>query len=141
MPSLCNMVGKTGFIEIPVSGDEPLIAYYRRGRRSPREQIVLLTQQRELQALQEGEVPEPRMLELMVEMLADTVVSWNLTDDEGQPIPTTKEALLDVDLGVLVVVSQEIGRQNQIDPLSGSDSKRGSSQTASLEPLPTTTPS
>jgi hypothetical protein len=135
MPSLKNMIGETGFVEIPVANDEPLIAYYRRGRRSPREQIAVLKQQRELQAMQSDGVPDPRMMELLVEMMAETIVSWNLTDNDGAPIPTTKEALLDVDMDILVSISQEIGRANTVDPLRNGGSKPGSSQTESSEPL------
>lgn len=141
MPRLPNMVGETGTIEIPVSHDEPLVVTYKRGRRSPREQIDILKQQRELAAMQSDGTPDPRMIELMVEMLSETIVAWNLTDADGGLIPTTPEALLDVPMDVLVSISQEIGRQQQIDPLSSGGSSSGLSVVASSEPRPTTTAS
>lgn len=32
-----------------------------------------------------------------VELLADRMISWNLEDEEGQPVPTTLEAILSED--------------------------------------------
>lgn len=140
MPRLSNMVGETGFIEIPVSNDEPLIVFYRRGKQTPRVQIKILTAQRELAALQVDGVPHPKVIEMMTEMLADLIVSWNLTDDNGNPVKTDAESLQDVNTDLLTGITTEIGRQAQVDPLNNGGSSNGLSAVARSEPLPTTTP-
>lgn len=126
MPSLRNMVGETGVIEIPVSNDEPLVVHYRRGVMTPRRQMKILRTQREL-AEAAGDAPDPAVLLVMVELLSDLIVSWNLTTDAGLPIPTDIESLQDVEMEILTSIMQEIGRQGRPDPLSGGGSNNGSS--------------
>lgn len=139
MPRLSNMVGDTGKVEIPVPGDEPLIVEYRRGVMTPRRQIKMLTMQRQLQS-QDGKIAAGAdALNGLCEMMADLVVSWNLTDDDRQPIPITTEAMLDVDLSILTAIVEEIGRGMSPDPLSGNGSSNGSTPRDGLEPLPITT--
>jgi hypothetical protein len=128
------MIGETGTIEIPVMNDEPLIVVYKRGKRSPRENVRILTAQRKLNEASADGTPDPEMFSVMVGMLADSVVSWNLTDDDGAPIGTDPESLMDVDLDILTAIAGEIGRQSNIDPLSKSGSNNGSTPEADLEP-------
>lgn len=142
MPKLSNMVGETGQIEIVSRGEEPLVVTYRRGVMTPRLQKDLikfeaLRQSADAAAL--GAAPEA--IDFLCSMAARLIQSWNLTDDDGAPIGTDPEALLDVDLGLLTTVLQEIGRAMSPDPLNGSDSSNGSSQTGSSEPRLITTAS
>lgn len=140
MPSLRNMVGETGVIEIPVSNDEPLVVHYRRGVMTPRRQMKILQTQRGI-ATAAGDTPDPQVLMVMVELLADLIVSWNLTTDAGLPIPTDLDSLQDVEMEILVAIMTEIGRQGRPDPLSGDGSNNGSSPTASSGPRQIGSPS
>jgi hypothetical protein len=141
MPKLRNMLGETGTVEIPVPDDDPLIVTYRRGVLTPRLQIKLLTLQGRMQGAGGKAPADPEALSTMVEVFANLIESWNLTDDEGQMIPTTAEALQDVDMSILTLVMQEIGRAVGPDPLSESGSSNGSTPGADPEPRPITTAS
>jgi hypothetical protein len=138
MPKLSNMLGETGRIEIECPGDEPLVVEYRRGAVTPRLQGKLAEIQREIAASGEDAVPSADALLTLCELYAQTIASWNLTDDDGAQIPTDAEHLMDVDFGTLNLVMQEIGRQVRPDPLSESGSSSGSSPTASSAPRPIT---
>lgn len=138
MPKLRNMLGETGRIEIECPGDEPLVVEYRRGAVTPRLQGKLSEIQREIAERGEDAIPSADALATLCELYAQTIASWNLTDDDGKPIPTDAEHLMDVDFGTLNLVMQEIGRQVRPDPLSGSGSSSGSSPTASSAPRPIT---
>jgi hypothetical protein len=141
MPKLRNMLGDTGTIEIECPGDEPLVVEYRRGAVTPRLQGKLAEIQREIAAHGEDAVPSADALQTLCDLYAQTIVAWNLTDDDGVTIPTDAEHLQDVDFGTLNLVMQEIGRQARPDPLSGNGSSNGSSPGASSEPLLITTAS
>jgi hypothetical protein len=141
MPRLRNMLSETGTVEIPVPGDEPLVVEYRRGAVTPRLQGKLADVQAQLEARGEGTSPSGEFLSMLCRVYAQTIVSWNLTDDGGAVIGTDEESLLDVDFGTLNMVMQAIGRQTRPDPLSGNGSSNGSSATADSEPLLTTTAS
>jgi hypothetical protein len=141
MPKLRNMLGETGTIEIEVPGDEPLVVEYRRGAVTPRLQARLAEIQRESAAYGENALPSPEAVTTLCELYAQTIVGWNLTDDDGVAIGTDADTLADVDFGTLNLVMQEIGRAVRPDPLSGSGSSNGSSPTASSEPLQTITAS
>jgi hypothetical protein len=141
MPKLKNMLGDTGTVEIAVPGDEPLVVTYRRGAVTPRLQGRLADVQREIEARGENTPPSSEMLGLLCQLYAQTIVSWNLTDDDGTVIPTDAESLQDVDFGTLNMVMQAIGAEVRPDPLSGNGSSNGSSPTADSEPLLITTAS
>ena len=141
MPKLRNMLGETGTIEIECPGDEPLVVEYRRGAVTPRLQGKLAEIQREIAANGEDAVPSADALQTLCALYAQTIVSWNLTDDDGSVIPTDTESLADVDFGTLNMVMQAIGAEVRPDPLSGNGSSNGSSPTADLEPLQTITAS
>jgi hypothetical protein len=141
MPKLGNMLGETGTIEIPVPGDDPLIVTYRRGVLTPRLQKNMVQFQARVQG-GDGKAPaDPAALDFMVDIFARLIASWNLTDDAGQVIGTDAESLSDVDMGILTLVMQEIGRAVSPDPLSGNGSSNGSTPGADLEPRPSTTAS
>jgi hypothetical protein len=135
------MLGETGTIEIDCPGDEPLVVEYRRGAVTPRLQGKLAEIQREIAAHGEDALPSADALDIVCEMYAQTIVSWNLTDDDGRVIGTDADALHDVDFGTLNLVMQEIGRQTRPDPLSGNGSSNGLSPAASSAPLLNTTAS
>jgi hypothetical protein len=141
MPKLKNMLGDTGTIEIAVPDDEPLVVTYRRGAVTPRFQGKLADTQAALEARGENTPPSSEMLRLLCEMYAQTIVSWNLTDDDGSVIPTDAEHLADVDFGTLNMVMQAIGAEVRPDPLSVSGSSNGSSPTDASGPLLITTAS
>jgi hypothetical protein len=141
MPKLKNMLGETGTVEIPVPDDEPLIVVYRRGAVTPRLQGKLADVQREIEAAGENTPPSSEMLMLLCQMYAQTIVSWNLTDDDGAVIPTDAESLADVDFGTLNMVMQAIGAEVRPDPLSVGGSNNGSLVMANSEPLRTITAS
>lgn len=132
MPKLSNMLGETGTIEIPVPHDEPLVVTYRRAAMTPRRQGKMVEAQRLLKdpsAMAEGDA-----LLLLCDVYAGLIESWNLTDDAGAPIGTTADALADVDLGVLTLIADAIGKAVTPDPLSNGGSSNGSSQRGSSEP-------
>jgi hypothetical protein len=135
MPRLRNMLGDTGTVEIAVPDDEPLVVTYRRGVLTPRLQIKLLSLQGRMQAGQGKQAAGADDLATLVEVFASLIESWNLTDEQGAVIPTTTEALQDVDMSILTLVMQEIGRAVSPDPLRSGGSSNGSSPTAGLEPL------
>jgi hypothetical protein len=141
MPKLRNMLGETGTVEIECPGDEPLVVEYRRGAVTPRLQGKLAEIQRQIAAAGEDAIPSADALTTLCELYAQTIVSWNLTDDDGAAIPTDGEHLMDVDFGTLNLVMQEIGRQARPDPLSENGSSSGSSATASSGPRLITTAS
>jgi hypothetical protein len=141
VPKLTNMLGETGTVEIPVPDDEPLRVVYRRNAVTPRLQQKLSDAQAEIAAAGDDRPPSSATIRTLCELYAGTIVSWNLTDDDGAGIGTDAESLADVDVGTLNLVMQEIGRQVRPDPLSGGGSSNGSSPTASSAPLPTTIPS
>jgi hypothetical protein len=140
MPKLKNMLGDTGTVTIAVPDDEPLIVEYRRGAVTPRLQGRLADLQAEIAASGEA-APGSEMLGLLCQLYAQTIVSWNLTDDDGAVIPTDAEHLADVDFGTLNMVMEAIGAEVRPDPLSGSGSSNGSSPTAVSGPLLITTAS
>jgi hypothetical protein len=139
MPKLRNMLGDTGTIEIECPGDEPLVVEYRRGAVTPRLQGKLADIQREIAEAGADAVPSAGALVTLCELYAQTIVAWNLTDDDGVTLGTDADALSDVDFGTLNLVMQEIGRQVRPDPLSGNGSSNGSLPMASSEPLLTIT--
>jgi hypothetical protein len=136
MPRLKNMTGATGTVEIPVANDEPLIVTYRRGAMTPRMQARALG----LQKMDPATVTPETVLGVC-EIYAQIIAAWNLTDDEGVVIPTTAEALADVDFGILNLVIAAIGREQTADPLSENGSNNGSFPTAGSESYLITTAS
>lgn len=142
MPKLSNMLGETGQVEIECPGDEPLIVVYRRGSLTPRLQAHVADAQRAAQrASAAGEPPPNEAIMAMVDIGAVSWVSWNLKDADDVVIPIDVEHLSDVAFFTLNLIWTEIGRQKEVDPLSGNGSSNGSSPTAGSEPHPITTAS
>lgn len=53
--------------------------------------------------------PTPQVVNTMVSTLVDVIVSWNLEDDDDQPIPVTDAALRDLDPDFLGAVFEAWG--------------------------------
>jgi hypothetical protein len=79
-----------------------------------------------LSAVSSGNTPEALVLDL-----ATLLVSWDLLDDKGKPIPITAESLRRVSLEVLNVVLGAINADMLPDPTPAATSN-GSSPTGSL---------
>jgi hypothetical protein len=144
MPRLSRMLGPTAELTIPIDGDEPLIVTYRRAALTPRLQARLADLQRAFAATAGDDAALPPSGEqqyALCELYARLIVGWNLTDDDGEVIPTDAESLADVDYATLSMVSQAIASETQADPLSGSGSSNGSSPTADSGPRLITTAS
>lgn len=140
MPKLRNMVGETGTVEIAVPGDEPLVIVYRRGSLTPRLQVRAIEFRRLIEASRFDEL-EPQHVTLICDLLAASLVSWNLTDDDGETLPIDPESLANVDMPTLTMIANRLQEETQADPLSGDGSRNGSSPTASSADLLTTTTS
>jgi hypothetical protein len=72
----------------------------------------------------------------MVELLADRIVSWNLEDEQGRPVPTTREAMLTEDADMILDICSQW--QQAIAGVSAplvSDSSSG--ETSAVESIPT----
>lgn len=124
MPKLASLLRDRGRIEIDVPNDEPLVVEYRRDIMTPRMQarMALMQQASDPTSAQDA-------LDFFCDLYAKLIVSWNLTDADGAPIPTDAESLKDVQIEVLSLIAREIGRQATPDPLSGGSSSNGSSPT------------
>lgn len=138
MPKLSNMLGENGRIEIAIPGDDPLVVEYRRGTLTPRMQARMAL----FQDVKAGDASRAaEALDFFCDVYARLIVSWNLTDDDGDPIGTDAESIRDVPLDALTTVAQAIGRATAPDPLSGNGSSDGSTPrgASALTPFPTTT--
>ena len=134
MPKLRNMLGETGTIEIPVPGDDPLIVTYRRASLTPRMQSRLAEAQATARTEGADALAGREAIGILCEFYARAIVSWNLTDDDGQPLGTDAESLQDVDFSILNLITDEIGKAVRPDPLSDSGSNNGSTPGADQEP-------
>lgn len=54
----------------------------------------------------------------LVDVLSSLLVRWDLLDDEGQTIPTTKERMLTLPKGFLLDVYRFLGSSNSPNPAS-----------------------
>lgn len=54
----------------------------------------------------------------MVDVLASLLVRWDLLDDDGEPIPTTKDRLESLPKGFLLDVLRFLGSSNSPNPAS-----------------------
>jgi hypothetical protein len=67
-----------------------------------------------------------------LELLAEALVSWDITDDAGVPIPTDAERLVTVPLEILNQVAWDIFEEMSPKARSGGKSAAGSPRTGSL---------
>lgn len=60
----------------------------------------------ELQKLQARAVDDPDAGEQVIRRLSDVLVSWNLEDDDGQPVPATFDGLASQDFPFVLAIFQ-----------------------------------
>lgn len=60
--------------------------------------------------------------EAIVDQLAGLLVSWDVVDDDGKPVPLTKDVLLDLPSKVIVAISEGIGEASTISSAEGNAS-------------------
>ena len=77
--------------------------------------------------------PRAEQLNDVIELLSLTLVSWDLTDEQDQPIATTVEALQDVPFALLDPLVEAIMKDAQPSSEEGNDSRR----VGRLQPAPT----
>ena len=99
------------------AGRAPLVIEYRRDVMTPRLQAALLAA---------GDENNPDAIRTFLDIYARIIVTWNLTDDDGETIGTDVEALNDVRTDVLALIVREIAAQSVPDPTNGVDSSNGS---------------
>lgn len=79
-----------------------------------------------------------------MEEFAKRLVSWNLTDDDDQPIPASREGLRQVDVRLVIALKdawvQSLNGVHDADPLSQSSPSGGPSLVASV-PMEALSPS
>lgn len=90
MPKLSAIANDKTKLTVPLGQDEELKVTYRPSRMTPR--LMEQVQQAEKDGSISGALLAP---------LAELLVSWDLTDDEEEPIPTTVEALSGVPFVIL----------------------------------------
>lgn len=81
-----------------------------------------------------------RTIMAYINSLVETVTSWDLLDDDGQPLPITKEALAPFGFGVVRHIFDEIIRDSLPNQKTRSTSSDGSPGAGSAA-APTGTPS
>ena len=136
MPKLSRMLGPTATISIPVPDDEPLIVEYRRQAATPRLLGRLADYQRS--AADDTVLSGSEAIETICELYASVIVSWNLTDDDGNVIPTDAESLADVAQSTLELIMEAIRSAVSVDPTSSAVSSNGSlaaGESASLQTI------
>lgn len=139
MPKLSRMLGPTAEVSIPVPDDEPLVVVYRRQAASPRLLGRLADHQR---AAADADAPMGSdAMKTICQLYASLIVSWNLTDDDGNVLPTDAESLADVAQSTLELIMQAIRAAVDVDPTSSADSSNGSSATDDSAQLQTITTS
>src|SRR5690348_6784001 len=67
-----------------------------------------------------------RNLEVQVGIIAECLISWNLEDENGDPVPTSAESLLDQDQPFLIALLDAwMGQAIKVSGPLGSDSPSG----------------
>jgi hypothetical protein len=125
VPKLNQLRRETGEVVIPTEGDDPLVITYRKGGLSP--------ELAERLDAADGATPVAQ-LRILADLVAGAVVAWNLTDDDGAPLPVGSAAISALDSSVLQMIAQAIQEAMRPDPLSGGSSNNGSTARADLEP-------
>lgn len=110
---------------------------YRPGRITPR-------QLHRAQALQErgdelSDAEQQSLMDEQTQLLADTLIAWDLLDDNGHPIPATLEGLQDVDYQAQGMILNWIVEDQQPGKASASGTSPGSSTPDSASPVPAQT--
>lgn len=132
MPKLSQLRRNTGTVTIPTDGGEPLVIEFRKGFVSPSLADRLTGFEGMTQAARLG---------VLVEMVKSAVIAWNLTDDDGKPLPVTTEALAAIDSGALDSIAVAIQGAMAVDPTNGVSSSDSSPAVESSDATPTGTAS
>lgn len=86
---------------------------------------------------------DPEAFEQLVKILSDSMIEWNVEDDDDQPVPTTVEGILsqDPDLIMTIITVWTTAAGGIKAPLGGGSTSGGKSleeslQMATLSPSP-----
>jgi hypothetical protein len=108
---------------------------YRPGRITPRQ----LHRADALAARGEDQLTQAEQRELMDEqtrLLASALIDWDLQDDQGQPIPPTREGLEDVDYEAQQIILEWIVEDSQLGKSNGTAPSQALSTDTSASPAP-----
>lgn len=73
----------------------------------------------------------------LIGMLAGLIVSWNVEDDDGQPVPADEDGITGQDIGMLTAIITEFGRRiTAVDPTSPNGSPNGAEAVTPTPPIP-----
>lgn len=129
MPKLTALVNDLATVSVPF-GDSALRVTYRPNAITPKFQKAVARAQRD-------EDLDAALLWPTSELLH----SWDLTHDDGTPVPTTPDALADLPVRVILAILSAIGADMAPNPTKVGGSSNGSSPTASSAPAQTGTSS
>lgn len=122
MPRLGQIVTDKATVSVPL-GEDVLTVVYRPKKLTPEFQ-ERVSQAQGATAIRDG----------LYRPVAELLVSWDLTEDDGTPIdPSDEGALRCVPTVVLFAVIKAVMEDMQTSPLTRGASSNGSSQTASSE--------
>jgi hypothetical protein len=62
---------------------------------------------RQLLALMDADDQDAETMDEIARMLADSIVSWDFEDENGQPIPVTQEAVDDLEFGEVMAITNK----------------------------------
>lgn len=127
MPKLTQLRRETGEVEIPTAGDDPLRITYRKAFVSPALSKRLSNA---------DDLPSTDQLAILADLVKAAVVSWNLTDEDDEPMPVSAASIDALDAGSLQVIATAIQESMRPDPTNGTDSSPISSATERSEPVP-----
>jgi hypothetical protein len=87
---LSQVLGETRTVSIDLGGDEAFTVTFRPGAVTP---ASLARAVAAGEAAEDAHTSQLRAIELMTSFLGDVLTNWNLTDEAGVPLPTTRESL------------------------------------------------
>ena len=128
MPKVTTYAQRTRRIVVPFEedDDEPLTIEYRPRAITPRMERAF----QDLQASGQAD-------QVIYDSLHALIASWDLTDDDGQEIPRTKDALQDLPSSVLLRVFEKISEDIRPNQERSSTSLNGSAPKATGDRVPT----
>lgn len=102
---LSDIAKQTKTIGVPF-GDDSLKVTFNPNAMTPRKEAAFRAAAKE----------EDQASDALLGMLAETLVRWELLDDDDQAIGTTVDALRDVPNPIILRVLRAIGEENGADP-------------------------
>lgn len=125
---LSQLVDYRRSVTIPVGGGTITLGYNPAGV-TPR---MFAT----IEVLQESP-DNPRIVSMaMAEMLSQMATNWDVTDDDGAPLPLTTDALMDVPIQILSKMCEAIFAEIAVPNAPSAPSGSGSSLAGSQDALP-----